>query len=140
MQALSEADRIDGVPDGRHGASVAPVSEHDAEAAETAEALWVRRGLVTCEWHGASAWSEQSWEAEIAARQNLQLEASRPKSRGKRAMLEALGVEEGADEAEDGTGRDEEALAGLEEEVAELGRQEDAEDDAGTSDRVRVGC
>ena len=57
----SEADRIDGVPDGRHGASVAPVSEHDAEAAETAEALGVRRGLVTCEWHGASAWSEKGW-------------------------------------------------------------------------------
>ena len=77
--------------------------------------------------------------AEIVVMQNLQLEASRPEARGKRAMLAALGDEEGADEAEVGAGDDEEALAGLEEEVAELGRQEDAEDGAGTPDRVSRG-
>ena len=33
--------------------------------------------------------------AEIVVRQNLQLEASRPEARGKRAMLAALGDEEG---------------------------------------------
>ena len=77
--------------------------------------------------------------AEIVVRQNLQLEASRPGARGKRAMLAVLGDEEGADEAEVGIGRDEDALAGLDEEVAELGRQEDAEDDAGTSDGVSRG-
>ena len=54
-------------------------------------------------------------------------------------MLAALGDEEGADEAEDGTGRDEEALVGLEEDVAELGRPGDAEDGAGTHDRVSRG-
>ena len=69
----------------------------------------------------------------------MQREASRPKAWGKRAMLAVLVDEEGADEAEVGAGDDEDALAGLDEEVAELGRQEDAEDDAGTSDRLSRG-
>ena len=77
--------------------------------------------------------------AEIVVRQNLQLEASRPEARGKRAMLAALGDEEGQTKLRLAPGMMRKRSREFEEEVAELGRPGDAEDDAGTHDRVSRG-